>query len=258
MCPSGLTSNQAATYLSMNGIPDSPPPLCNGVAGLGLAGKKAGFVEKSRDGISSATTAAYGPTTSIFMFIQKELPYQHLPATRMLLRDDRSISPLDAPVPPDPGAERISLPDFNLYRPIIRRVQLRATSMLLFHRRGTGPVENSAIANQAGVSSSYPYEKSCPTCAASPSLTTPYGYAAQSYKAVYPVPSICKCNEYYVQSSQGRLGTVAGVFCGEWLPIWSKVSRPGAYWSFEWTACGSGTGYYCSPEVKNFGYKSAR
>ncbi|MFZ2471945.1 MAG: hypothetical protein WAW52_08400 [Methanothrix sp.] len=107
-----------------------------------------------------------------------------------------------------------------------------------------------------GVSSSYPYEKSCPTCATLASQSAPYGYAAQSYQAVYPVPSICKCNEYYVQSCPGRLATVAGVFCGEWLPLWSKVSRPGAYWSFEWTVCSSGSGYYCSPEVKNFGYKS--
>jgi len=107
-----------------------------------------------------------------------------------------------------------------------------------------------------GVSSSYPYEKSCPACTASASQSAPYGYAAQSYQAVYPVPSICKCNEYYVQSCPGRLATVAGVFCGEWLPLWSKVSRPGAYWSFEWTVCSSGPSYYCSPEVKNFGYKS--
>lgn len=107
-----------------------------------------------------------------------------------------------------------------------------------------------------GVSSSYPYETGCPTCAAPASQSAPYGYAAQSYQAVYPVPSVCRCNEYYVQSCPGRLATVAGVFCGSWLPLWSKVSRPGAYWSFEWTACGSGPGYYCSPEIKNFGYKS--
>ena len=195
-----------------------------------------------------------------------------------------------APIPPDPGAERIVLPDFNLYRPVTDQSGYNYP----FSSSGTGPIENPAIANPAlisypdqaaytgvaglpsqassssktsttitrstviagGVSSSYPYEKSCPTCVASPSLTAPYGYAAQSYQAVYPVPSICKCNEYYVQSCPGRLATVAGVFCGGWLPLWSKVSRPGAYWSFEWTACSSGPSYYCPPEVKNFGYKS--
>jgi hypothetical protein len=175
--------------------------------------------------------------------------------------------PLDAPIPPDPSGERIVLPDFNLYRPI---------TDASFSPIGTVQVENPAIANPAlisssrktsttctsstlitgGVSSSFPYETGCPTCAAPVSQSAPYGYAAQSYRAVYPVPSVCKCNEYYVQSRPGRLATVAGVFCGSWLPLWSKISRPGTYWSFEWTACGTGPGYYCSPEVKNFGYKS--
>ena len=195
--------------------------------------------------------------------------------------------PLGAPIPPDPGAERIVLPDFNLYRP-------DQSNNVPFSSSGTGLFENPAIANPAlisypdqaaypgaaslpgqassssktcttctsstviagGVSSSYPYEKSCPTCVTPASQSAPYGYATQSYQAVYPVPSICKCNEYYVQSCPGRLATVAGVFCGGWLPLWSKVSRPGAYWSFEWTACSSGPSYYCPPEVKNFGYKS--
>jgi len=192
--------------------------------------------------------------------------------------------PLDAPIPPDPAAERIALPDFNLYRPITDQSSLsgysypsypaRGSAQLAaypssfdaaFSSSGTGQVENPAIANPAlirstlitgGVSSSYPYEESCPTCAAPASQSAPYGYAAQSYQAVYPVPSICKCNEYYVQSCPGRLATVAGVFCGSWLPLWSKVSRPGVYWSFEWTTCDSGPGPYCSPEVKNFGYKN--
>jgi len=174
--------------------------------------------------------------------------------------------PLNAPNPPDPAAERIVLPDFNQYRPITDAA---------FSSSGMVQVENPAIANPAltsssrktcttctsstvitgGVSGSSPYETGCPTCAAPVSQSAPYGYAAQSYRAVYPVPSVCKCNEYYVQSCPGRLATVAGVFCGSWLPLWSKVSRPGIYWSFEWTAC-SGPGYYCSPEVKNFGYKS--
>lgn len=205
--------------------------------------------------------------------------------------------PLDAPIPPDPAAERIVLPDFNLYRPITDQSSQSGYSYpsnVPFSSSGTGQLENPAIANPAlinypnqaayagaailpgqasssrktcttctsstvitgGVSSSYPYERGCPTCVTPASQSAPYGYAAQSYQAVYPVPSICKCNEYYVQSCPGRLATVAGVFCGAWLPLWSKVSRPGAYWSFEWTACSSGPGYYCPPEVKNFGYKS--
>jgi hypothetical protein len=201
--------------------------------------------------------------------------------------------PSGAPIPPNPGAERIVLPDYNLYRPVTDQ-SAQSGYNYPFSSSGTGLPENPAIANPAlmsypnqasypgaatlhgqasssretcttctsstviagGVSSSYPYERGCPTCTTSPSLTAPSGYAAHSYQAVYPVPSTCRCNEYYVQSCPGRLATVAGVFCGEWLPLWSKVSRPGAYWSFEWTACSSGPSYYCPPEVKNFGYKS--
>jgi hypothetical protein len=97
----------------------------------------------------------------------------------------------------------------------------------------------------------------CQTCTSSNSLTAPYGYAPGSYKAVYPVPSTCRCNEYYVQKQPGTIGTVAGVFSGEWLPLWSKTNRNGVYWSFEWTICQNQQGYYCSPEVKSFGYKNA-
>ena len=41
------------------------------------------------------------------------------------------------------------------------------------------------------------------------------------------------------------------------MPLWSKISRPGVYWSFEWTCLRQRSGYYCSPEVRNFGYKSS-
>ena len=98
--------------------------------------------------------------------------------------------PLDAPIPPDPAAERIVLPDFNLYRPITDQSSLsgysypsypaRGSAQLAaypssfdaaFSSSGTGQVENPAIANPAlirstlitgGVSSSYPYEDELP------------------------------------------------------------------------------------------------
>lgn len=197
--------------------------------------------------------------------------------------------PAGAPIPPDLDAERIVMPDFNLYRPItgsapsssnypvqeaVQSAAYPGQFNVPFSSGGSGLIENPAIANPAitgpaaagltssaaiasGVSSSYPYAMSCPTCTAPAGQSAPYGYAMQqSYKAVYPVPSVCKCNEFYVQSCPGKLATVAGVFCGQWLPLWSKVSRPGEYWSFEWMACSSGPSYYCPPEVKNFGYKS--
>jgi hypothetical protein len=202
--------------------------------------------------------------------------------------------PQGAPIPPDLAAEGVSMPDFSLYRPIADQSYQSGYVYADYPARGNAQFASSlAAANPAlfsspdqsafvgaavlpgqasassktcttctsstvvagGVSSIYPDNTGCPTCAPIASQSAPYGYVAQSYQAVYPVPSICRCNEYYVQSCPGKLATVAGVFCGKWLPLWSKVSRPGVYWSFEWTAC-SGPGYYCPPEVKNFGYKS--
>ncbi|MCU0637092.1 MAG: hypothetical protein MUE87_00475 [Methanothrix sp.] len=108
-----------------------------------------------------------------------------------------------------------------------------------------------------GVSSSSPYGASLPASVAPALSSAPAGYAPQSYNSIYPIPSVCRCNEYYVQRCPGDLKTVAGVFCGEWLPLWSKISRPGIYWSFEWKICGSGWGQFCAPDVRNFGYKGA-
>jgi hypothetical protein len=115
----------------------------------------------------------------------------------------------------------------------------------------------SSTVVKEGVCSVCPYPSGCPTSTNSGSLNAPGGYLPESYKAVYPRPSTCRCNEYYVQTCPGKLGTVAGVFSGEWLPLWSKISRPGIYWSYEWTMCAGSHGNYCAPEVKNFGYKSA-
>ena len=108
----------------------------------------------------------------------------------------------------------------------------------------------------SGVSGSYPFQSACPTCTGSSGIAAPQGYSPQSYQAVYPRPSTCRCNEYYVQYVPGKLCTVAGMYRGEWLPLWSKISMPGVYWSSEWTICTGISEYYCSPEVRNFGYKS--
>ena len=95
----------------------------------------------------------------------------------------------------------------------------------------------SSTVVKEGVCSVCPYPSGCPADTNSVSLTAPGGYSPKSYKAVYPRPSTCKCNEYYVQTCPGKLGTVAGVYCGEWLPLWSKISQPGTYWSYEWSTC---------------------
>jgi hypothetical protein len=107
-----------------------------------------------------------------------------------------------------------------------------------------------------GVSCACPFDAVSGPCSPLASDSAPVGYVVQSPQAVYPLPAVCKCNEYYVQVCEGNLKTVAGVFSGEWLPLWSKVNRAGEYWSFEWTICGSKGSYYCSPDVKSFGKKN--
>jgi hypothetical protein len=114
----------------------------------------------------------------------------------------------------------------------------------------------SSTSIAGGVSSICPYNAGSSSCSASVGGSAPAGYVAKSLQATYPQPSVCKCNEYFVQVCDGDLETVAGVFSGEWLPLWSKVNRAGEYWSFEWTICSSSGGYYCSPEAKSFGKKN--
>lgn len=239
--------------------------------------------------------------------------------------------PAGAPIPPDPDAERLVMPDYNMYKPVTAQAKegtyfdtaqkssaLAATypmqasypgfanypiqqsgypvsgsipaqsiypgqvdsqtpAGLQLQANNPAIVKGPAFGNapaltgtstetcttctsstvvKEGVCSVCPYPSGCPTVTASGSLTAPSGYAPKSYKAVYPKPSTCKCNEYYVQTCQGKLGTVAGVYREEWLPLWSKISRPGVYWSYEWNMCARTHGNYCAPEVKNFGYKS--
>ncbi|VVB67864.1 Uncharacterised protein [uncultured archaeon] len=189
--------------------------------------------------------------------------------------------PAGSPTSLDINTESLVLPDYNLYKPSTGQMTQSGYSGYPvqgsysgYATQGSYPGYdtqggNSGYPAQAGysasyttyagstaftgaVSGSYPCQGSYP---ASSSLTTPYGYVPQSYQAVYPIPSTCRCNEYYVQLYPGRLNTVAGVYCGNWLPLWSKVSRPGVYWSYEWTVCGNPR-YYCSPQVKNFGCKN--
>jgi hypothetical protein len=249
--------------------------------------------------------------------------------------------PSGAPTPPDPNAENLILPDFNLLTPSNGQSSYEAaTSPASFTGGAAGtptavtgtatsaasypalpqsainypiqgtiagysatyPASNSAD-YPASYSTTYPFSysasqpmksvqtsQSCPGCQASALTGTaavsgiqaqktcvgcvdqgsyqsaavtfgqaaqPYQAASQTYQAVFPQSSTCRCNEYYIQVWPNKLSTVAGLRCGEWLPLWSKVTKPGIYWSFEWTLCGNPAGYYCQPEVKNFGYKNA-
>lgn len=213
--------------------------------------------------------------------------------------------PSGAPTPPDPNAESLVLPDFNLLSPptgqggyvpgtaggysagtagmagtsiypsqspISYPVQGTAASFApnipqIGYTQGIMPV-TSATGSQA--------QKTCTACADKGSYasfsghtapTAPYGPVSQTqtyqmayqttYQTVFPKSSTCRCNEYSVSAGQNTLSTVGGVRLGEWVPLWSKVSKPGIYWSFEWMQCGSQPGYYCQPEVRSFGYKNA-
>lgn len=87
---------------------------------------------------------------------------------------------------------------------------------------------------------------------------SPPGYSAgadtvSDFGLVYTPRAASKYNEYYVQARPNKLTTVASIQQNEWLPLWSKIKRPGMYWSFEWPPCKSG--HYCKPEVKSLGYK---
>lgn len=197
--------------------------------------------------------------------------------------------PSGAPVPPDPSSERISLPDYSQYRPVSTQMgagssvgssagqsviaTMPASSAYGMSSAGlqsaatagmgsfslSPATSNPALAGYAGTGGSSLASASftSTSCTLTSGSSQPEGYVPHSYQAVYPLPSVCKCNEYYVQVCTGKLGTVAGVFCEDSLPLWSKLSRSGEYWSFEWTACGSGI-YNCwTPEAKSFGYKKS-
>lgn len=203
--------------------------------------------------------------------------------------------PAGAPTPPDPNSENLVLPDFNLYKPVsgypAEGSQSGYPAQEIGPASGGYPVQSSypgqggypvqsgylvqgslpepggeglsanptqgcpTCTGFAGVSGSYPVQGGCTSCAASAGLTAPAGYAPRSYHAVYPRPSSCRCYEYYVQVLPDKISTTAGVKCKDWLPLWSKISRPGMYWSFEWVLCGNLPASYCPPEVKNFRYK---
>jgi hypothetical protein len=128
--------------------------------------------------------------------------------------------PSGAPTPPDPNAENLMLPDYSM----------------ISQGQSGNPGQIGYNPSQSGYASQG-------------------GYSAQTFKTVFPKPTAYRCNEYYAQGGQGRLNTVGSVKCGEWLPLWSKIGKPGCYWSFEWTQGCTSSGSFCYPEVKNFGYK---
>lgn len=150
------------------------------------------------------------------------------------------------PTPPDPASEGLTPTDLQLPAPECTGYDCYATG------------STSSYAPTSGTSACGVYATGTSGYSSSATISPP-GYSegtstVSDFGLVYTPMAASKYNEYYVQTYPNRLTTVASVQKGEWLQLWSKVTRPGMYWSFEWPPCKSG--YYCSPEVKSFGYKN--
>lgn len=169
--------------------------------------------------------------------------------------------PAGAPTPPDIYSENIALPNYSLYRPATGqtgKTLATPTAGGSTSAQTTTSFTTSTLITE-GVYGNCPYVDDSGRCQENMISKGPDGpsnYASHSSKAVFPKPSKCRCNEYYVLNCNDDIDTVAGVYCGDWLPLWSKTSRSGEYWSYEWKICHTG-GNGCNPEVKNFGYKTS-
>jgi hypothetical protein len=163
--------------------------------------------------------------------------------------------PQGAPTPPDPNAEQLTLPDVSQLQPVA------AYSAGASSQSSVSSCPSCAAISGTGASGTVaPQATSCPACQDVSGMGATGAYSEQSvssYQEVYPAPSTCRCNQYYIQTWPGRLSTVGSVQVGGTASLLSKVSKPGTYWSFEWTQCQSPAGYYCQPDVKCFGYRGA-
>jgi hypothetical protein len=149
------------------------------------------------------------------------------------------------PTPPDPVSEGLMPTDLRLPAP-----DYSATGYA-----DSAPVPAGRCAATSGISDCGGYTGApYGTGSISPIGYSPAGADTVSdFGLVYTPRSASKYNEYYIQTRPGRLTTVASTRQNQWLQLWSKITRPGMYWSFEWPPCKAG--YYCPPEVKSFGYK---
>jgi len=149
------------------------------------------------------------------------------------------------PTPPDPASEGLTPTDLKLPAPECTGYDCYATGSA------------SSYAPTAGTSACGVYATGTSGHDCSGAFSPP-GYSEgtdtiSDFGLVYTPMAASRYNEYYVQTYPNRLTTVASIQKGEWLQLWSKIKRPGMYWSFEWPPCKSGQ--YCKPEVKSLGYK---
>jgi hypothetical protein len=164
-----------------------------------------------------------------------------------------SSLPQGAPTPPNPNSEQLALPDVSQLQPVAGYYEGQSAQSPASSCPSCAAISGTGLAGTAE-----PQAISCPACQDVSALGSTGAYSEQqvySYHEVYPAPSTCRCNQYYIQTWPGRFSTVGGVQLGSTATLLSKISKPGTYWSFEWTQCNSPAGYYCQPEVKCFGYK---
>ena len=155
------------------------------------------------------------------------------------------------PTPPDPVSEGLMPTDLRL-----PALDYAASG----YEGWTAPLP-AGIASGSGISDYGGYSLAASGYGGfGPGVISPPGFSpgvdtVSDFGLVYTPKSVSKYNEYYVQTKPGRLTTVASTRQNQWLSLWSKINRPGMYWSFEWPPCKAG--YYCPPEIKSFGYKKA-
>lgn len=158
---------------------------------------------------------------------------------------------MTTPTPPDPVSEGLMPTDLRLPAPDYAASGYEGWTAPL----PAGIASGSGISDYGGYSLAASGYGGLWPGAISPPGFSPGVDTVSDFGLVYTPKSVSKYNEYYVQTKPGRLTTVASTRQNQWLSLWSKIKRPGMYWSFEWPPCKAG--YYCPPEVKSFGYKKA-
>ena len=162
---------------------------------------------------------------------------------------------MPTPTPPDPLSEGLMPTDLRLAAPDCAAPVTGSE----YDGWKTGSTSYCAPTSGTSDGSGYTSGSTGYSCYGTGAGTiSPPGYSAgtdtvSDFGLVYTPRAACKYNEYYVQARPNKLMTVASIQQNEWLPLWSKINRPGMYWSYEWPPCKSG--YYCKPEVKSLGYK---
>jgi hypothetical protein len=105
--------------------------------------------------------------------------------------------------------------------------------------------------------SGYPPGASVPGYSYS-SHTQTTGHAYPTGGLPTPEMTCTSSNEYRILAwPYGTLKNEAVCRYGETLELWSNINTPGIYLSYEWFTSYPGYYYYQSPDVNDFGFKSA-